>query len=277
MKRSKDSIRTGRLKLSTGTLFWHEVGQGQTVVFLHGNWQEGTQWLPLFPALGDDFHCLAPDLLGFGESSGERGTAYSIQLQVESLAAFLQALRISRCCLVGHQLGAWVAAQFALQYPDQVQSLVLIEPEGLTPTLDRRRWGRHRQVARRFSPFVASLRVVAPLIKLLGGQAWLQQVFTLRRQLQQFPAACRILFQRKAAEINAELVQDQVARLTLPVHLLEPDPQTPLHEAFSKALIRALPAASLTTLPQDNTPWGMALEPTAAVLTTGLKATYLAR
>ncbi|MBD0336773.1 MAG: alpha/beta hydrolase [Cyanobacteria bacterium Co-bin13] len=265
MKISRDpTAHTGRLKLNSGTLFWHEVGQGETLVFLHGTWQDSLQWVPLMQALGNDFHCLAPDCLGFGESRSNQNQ-YSIQLQVEALAAFLQTLRISRCCLVGHSLGAWVAAQFALQYPDRVQGLIVLEPEGLEPTLDRQRWWLHRRLAG-YSLFAAGVKACAPLIQLLGGQAWLHRVFALRQQLRACPAACRTVFQRRKAEIRGELIQLQISQLGMPVALLVPETLTPTSETLGKAFIRSLPTAELISLPNDETGWELALEPTEAAL-----------
>jgi pimeloyl-ACP methyl ester carboxylesterase len=255
----KPTVRTGRLRLPSGTLFWHEGGQGETLVFLHGTWQDSLQWLPLLRRLSADFHCLAPDSLGFGESKSDP-KHYSIQLQVEALAAFLQTLRVSRCYLIGHSLGAWVAVQFALQYPDQVQGLVVIEPEGLEPTLDRSRWRLHRLLLNPL--FMPIVRAAAPLIRLLGGQLWLTRAFALRQQLKTCPAACRTIFQRRSRELRGELVHDQLAQLRMPVSVLVPEGPTPLHEVLGKAVIRALPTAQLTSLPGGETAWELALEPT---------------
>ncbi|HEY9736782.1 MAG TPA: alpha/beta fold hydrolase [Trichocoleus sp.] len=260
------TIRTGRLQLATGGLFWHETGRGETLVFLHGSWQDGLQWQPLVAALSGDFHCLAPDLLGFGESRSQPGTAHSVALQVEALAQLLQTLRISRCCLVGHSLGAWVAAQFALQYPDRIAGLALIEPEGLEPTVARSRWRLQRQLAGRFSLYAAVLQAASPLIRLLGGQNWLRQVWALRQELLRHPAACRILFRRRQAEIKGELVHYQLAQLTMPVTLLLPEPLPPSSEALGKAFVRSLPTTTLTAIAEGDTDWGLDLESTASVL-----------
>ncbi|MBD2258136.1 alpha/beta hydrolase [Pseudanabaena sp. FACHB-2040] len=273
MKISRDpNVRTGRLKLNSGTLFWHEVGQGETLVFLHGTWQDSLQWVPLMQVLSNDFHCIAPDCLGFGESRGNQ-SHYSIQLQVDTLAVFLQSLRISRCCLVGHSLGAWVAAQFALQYPGLVQRLIVLEPEGLEPTLDRHRWRLHRLLAG-CSPFAVVVKACAPLIRLLGGQLWLRRVFALRQQLRACPAACRTVFQRRTAEIKRELVQFQLAQLRMPVALLVSETLTPISEALGKAFIRSLPTTELISLPSDETAWGLALEPTAMALSAFIAETH---
>ncbi|HEY9764001.1 MAG TPA: alpha/beta hydrolase [Trichocoleus sp.] len=267
MKSSRESTpRAGRLKLDSGTLFWHEYGQGKTIVFLHGSWQDSLQWSPVIAALGTRFHCLAPDLLGFGESRSNH-TAYSIALQVEALAAFLRTLRVSQCVLVGHSLGAWVATQFALKYPHQVENLVVIAPEGLDPTVRRKRWWLHRQLAGRHSLLMMGLGMAAPLIKFFGGQDWLRHTLSLRQQLRQFPAACRILFKRRSAEIRGEMVQLQLPQLQVPATVLLADTPDSLEQTLSKAFFSALPTATIRTIPRDNTAWGMALEPTIAVLT----------
>lgn len=266
MKSSRElTPRTGRLKLDSGTLFWHEYGQGQTIVFLHGSWQDSLQWSPLITALGAHFHCLAPDLLGFGESRSNH-TAYSIALQVEALAAFLKALRVSKCILVGHSLGAWVATQFALKYPGQVENLVVIAPEGLDPTLNRKRWWLHQRLAGRYSLFMLGLSASSPLIKLMGAHDWLRRTLSLKQQLRQFPAACRILFKRRSAEIRGELVQLQLSELPVPAMVLLADASTPLDQALSKAFFSALPTAVIKTISEGDTAWGMALEPTIAAL-----------
>jgi pimeloyl-ACP methyl ester carboxylesterase len=106
-------VRNNRIRLPQGQIFWREVGQGQSVVFLHGAWWTGEQWDKVVPHLSRDYHCVVPDLLGFGES-GRPKTHYSIQLEVECLAAYLRFLRIKRCVMVADGLGAWVAAAFAL-------------------------------------------------------------------------------------------------------------------------------------------------------------------
>jgi pimeloyl-ACP methyl ester carboxylesterase len=265
MKLASLPIRTGRLKVGSGSLFWHEVGQGEALVLLHGSWQDSLQWLPLLSHLGPDFHCLAPDLLGFGESRADLRTAYSVQLQVEALADWLQALRIQRCVLVGQAVGGWVAAQLALQHPSLVKGLVVLEPEGLEPTLRRQRWRQRRRWAGRLSPFAISLRLLAPLLLRVGGQAWLQRL-SLQQEQRQFPAASRILFNRRPAEVKAELVHERLAQLRSPATLLLPQTLTPSQEMLGKAFVRSLPTTTLLTLADGPTPWGIDVAESAATI-----------
>lgn len=274
MKLASLPIRTGRLKVGSGSLFWHEVGQGEALVFLHGSWQDSLQWLPLLGHIGQNFHCLAPDLLGCGESRADLGTAYSVQLQVEALAVWLQALRIHRCVLVGQAIGGWVAAQLALQYPSLVKGLVVLEPEGLEPTVRRQRWRQQRRWAGRFSPLAIGLRLLAPLIWRLGGQTWLQKRLYLQQEQRQFPAASRILFGRRPAEVKAELVHDRLAQLQSPATLLLPHTLTPSQELLGKAFVRSLPTTTLLTLADGPTPWGIDLAESAAAIKTAATSAF---
>ncbi|NJO70702.1 MAG: alpha/beta fold hydrolase [Oscillatoriales cyanobacterium RM1_1_9] len=98
------SICYSRIQLSQSHLFWREAGQGITIVFLHGQGQDGSQWLSVVQELSEQYHCLIVDLPGCGESDQFPGH-YSIQAMTEILAEYLQALKVGRIYLVGHSVG----------------------------------------------------------------------------------------------------------------------------------------------------------------------------
>ena len=256
--------RHGRLKLSSGTLFWQEMGDGdETLVFLHGSWHDSGQWAELMPSLGAQHHCLAPDLLGFGESQAV-SDAYSVELQVETLAAFLEALRIQRCYLIGHSLGAWVAGRYALRYPDQVRGLAVIAPEGVAAPAVDPRWRSQRWIARRFSPGFALLRLGTPLIQLLGGRAWLRQIQAQRQQLLGFPATCQTFLGRRPAAIQAEEMTALPA--DLPVLGLASTAATPTETALTAAFLALTPTGTIHPVSADANDLGLDPESTAALL-----------
>ena len=123
-------FRNSRRQLTQGLLFWREAGEGTPIIFLHGAWNNSSQWVSVVESLSDNFHCFAPDLLGFGESENPN-VHYSIDLEVECIAEFVQALRLEKVYLIGYSLGGWIAARYALKYPDKVYGLVLLAPEGV--------------------------------------------------------------------------------------------------------------------------------------------------
>ncbi len=265
MKSANDVlIRTGRIKLADGTLFWHEAGQGETLVFLHGSWHTSSQWLPVIHHLAPAYHCLAPDLLGFGESSRLK-TTLSIALEVHALYDLLAALRIHHCVLVAHSLGAWVALQYALHHPQQVRELALMQPEGLAAQNARARWRLERWLTRPLSPLPWLLSASAPLLSRLG---WKTQANVWQRYqlLRQSPAACQLLFQRRAAAIAAELVSPQPWPVDRPTLFLEPAPLVSATQPWPYASPPGALPGQYWPLPVASNQLGVEAEATAIAL-----------
>ncbi len=213
-------FRNSRRKLSQGLLFWREVGEGIPIVFLHGAWNDSSQWVTVMELLLRDFHCFAPDLFGFGESDYP-DIHYSIDLQVECLAEFLQALKLEKVYLVGHSLGGWIAASYALKYPEQIYGLVLLAPEGVEIEEVDRRWKKMQALVKRPPWIFNLLRFIRPLTKVLGLDIKVEQDLQQRQLMLQNPTGSQLLFLRQLPEIKAELVQDKLELLTVPVLILQ--------------------------------------------------------
>ncbi|MBE7381488.1 MAG: alpha/beta hydrolase [Leptolyngbya sp. SIO1E4] len=263
-------LRNAKLRTAQGTFAWREVGSGSTVLFLHGSWQDSSQWIPLMQQLGQQFHCIAPDLLGFGESSRLEKGAYSIDGEVSALAEYLAAIRVQPQILVAESLGAWVAVRYSLQHPDTIQGLVLMAPEGLSaPTLDQR-WRGLRWLASPWALRFWGLRLVTPLVKLLGGDRWLHQVWQKRQQLRGYRAASRLLFQRRKAVLRSEWLNAALPHLKTPVLLLHPE-QATQHTQLANSLFYDLaPQAQLMPIPGDeSTAWAHAIREVQAFAKTG--------
>ena len=124
---------SSRIKLSAGQMFWREAGDRHcpAIVFLHGSWQDGRQWEQSIEPLSQKFHCLAPDLLGVGNSTAHTAPT-SIEMEVDRLFEFVCALKLRSIYFVGHSLGAWIAMSFTIKHPDFVRGVVTIAPEGLS-------------------------------------------------------------------------------------------------------------------------------------------------
>jgi pimeloyl-ACP methyl ester carboxylesterase len=87
-------------------------------------------WDPIIPRLSGYCRVLAPDLLGHGKSAKPRGD-YSIGAYANLVRDLLAALGEQRATVVGHSLGGGVAMQFAYQYPEFTERLVLVSSGGL--------------------------------------------------------------------------------------------------------------------------------------------------
>ncbi|BAT51447.1 putative 2-hydroxy-6-ketonona-2,4-dienoate hydrolase [Nostoc sp. NIES-3756] len=237
-------LRNARRKLSQGLLFWREAGEGIPIVLLHGNWYESSQWVEVMESLAPNFHCFAPDLLGFGESE-RPNIHYSIDLEVECLAEFCQALKLGKVYLLGDSLGAWVGASYALKYPEQVRGLILLAPEGVNIEGQEQNCQKMRQLIQRQPLFFKILRSLRFLTKLFGLDKKIEQDWQTRQMLLQNPTASQLLFQRQQPEIEAELLNDSLGKLEIPVLVLQGGKDTPDALARSQAYSKLIPQAEL--------------------------------
>ncbi len=104
------------------------AGTGEPVALLHCSGSSGTQWRDLAALLARDFQVIAPDLYGCGATGAWPGRG-PIRL-ADHARMIAEVLRASgrRAHLVGHSFGGAVVLRLALDYPELLQSLVLVEP-----------------------------------------------------------------------------------------------------------------------------------------------------
>ena len=117
------------------TLHGHRVtyrvaGRGPVLLLLHGITNSSQTWEHVAPLLSEHFTVLAPDLLGHGESATPRGD-YSLGAHASGVRDVLTALGHERVTVVGHSLGGGIAMQFAYQFPERCERLVLVSSGGL--------------------------------------------------------------------------------------------------------------------------------------------------
>jgi pimeloyl-ACP methyl ester carboxylesterase len=99
-------------------------GAGDAMVFLHGFPCTRHLWEPVIERLSQaGFSCIAPDLLGYGESPS--ATNVGMAAQVPHLLALLNALGLEKVELVAHDVGTAAAQLFALQHPQRLKRFVL--------------------------------------------------------------------------------------------------------------------------------------------------------
>src|SRR5436853_4823899 len=117
------------------TLHGHHVryrqeGWGPVILLIHGITGSSDTWDGVIEPLAERYTVVAPDLLGHGESAKPRGD-YSLGAYASALRDLLGALGHQRATVVGHSLGGGVAMQFAYQFPDRTDRLVLVSSGGL--------------------------------------------------------------------------------------------------------------------------------------------------
>jgi pimeloyl-ACP methyl ester carboxylesterase len=100
------------------------------LLLLHGIANSSQTWERVAPRLSESFTLIAPDLLGHGESATPRGD-YSLGAHAAGVRDLLTALGIEHVTVVGHSLGGGIAMQFAYQFPERCERLVLVSSGGL--------------------------------------------------------------------------------------------------------------------------------------------------
>ncbi|GAA2305693.1 alpha/beta hydrolase [Streptomyces kunmingensis] len=111
---------------------YRAAGEGPAMVLIHGIGDSSATWDPLIAQLADSHRVIAPDLLGHGASEKPRAD-YSVAAYANGVRDLLGVLGIERVTLVGHSFGGGVAMQFAYQYPERVDRLVLVSTGGVGP------------------------------------------------------------------------------------------------------------------------------------------------
>ncbi len=106
-----------------------------TLLLVHGNKDHARSWDWVARALRDDYHVIAPDLRGHGDSAWAIGGHYTLHEFVLDVAQLIETLEISPVTIVSHSLGGAVSLQYASIYPDRVAKLVAIEGLGPPPAM----------------------------------------------------------------------------------------------------------------------------------------------
>lgn len=117
----------------TGTVTIHGVrkGRGEPLLLLHGYPQTHVIWHKIAPKLAEHFTVIATDLRGYGDSSkpdgGEQHAAYSKRAMAHDQVAVMRHCGFERFYVAGHDRGGRVAHRMALDHPERVQKIAVLD------------------------------------------------------------------------------------------------------------------------------------------------------
>jgi pimeloyl-ACP methyl ester carboxylesterase len=163
------------------------------LLLVHGGRDHARSWDAVARELRHDWHVVAPDLRGHGDSAWAVGSSYPIYDSVLDVAQLLEAIASYPVTIIAHSLGGAISLLYASAFPERVARMVVIEGLGPPPELEARMRG-----------VPASQRM----------RDWVGQMQSLAsRQLRRYPsidaAAKRML------EENSFLSEDQARHLTI--------------------------------------------------------------
>jgi len=132
-----DGFKLETRSANSQTLRLRRGGEGPPLLLLHGNPQTHMMWHAVAPTLAQRFTAICPDLRGYGLSSkpppAADHAAYSKRAMAADLAALMRGLGHERFAVVSHDRGARVAHRLALDFPDAVERLCVMD---IIPTLE---------------------------------------------------------------------------------------------------------------------------------------------
>src|SRR5512137_1276898 len=108
-----------------GIVHYEAFGRGRPLLFLHGWLGSWRYWMPTMEAMSDKNRTYALDLWGFGDSD-KSNLRYAVSDYVALLNNFMDNMGMRQIPIIGHALGATVALEYAVRYPDRVKKLVTV-------------------------------------------------------------------------------------------------------------------------------------------------------
>ena len=136
---------------------YRDEGEGEAIILIHGTASSLHTWDQWTEVLSKKYRVIRMDLPGFGLTGPDHSDRYQVADDVDFLKTFLNELQIDSAHVVGSSLGGRIAWQFALQHPNRVQTLGLMNALGYPqerwpPPIQMAQWPVFDEVMKRFSP-----------------------------------------------------------------------------------------------------------------------------
>ncbi|WP_160328142.1 alpha/beta fold hydrolase [Solirubrum puertoriconensis] len=240
-----------------------DAGKGPTtLLFIHGLSSYVRAWERSIPELSQSARCIAVDLPGYGKSSKGAYPA-TMAFYADVVHQFIQKLKLKNVVLVGHSMGGQIGVTAALQYPRDIQKLVLTSPAGFETFTDA-----EKQTLRNF--YTVQSIVSTPEAQVRQNhkynfyqmpaevELWIQERLAMM-QCEDFPRYAQTVVNSMSGMLDGPVFErlGQVQQPTLVVFGADDFliPNRALHPTLNTALVaeagaKQLPHATLTMLPQ---------------------------
>ena len=145
------------ISLDGNRVHYRDEGSGEVIVLIHGTASSLHTWDQWASTLTRHFRVIRMDLTGFGLTGPDHSDRYQVSDDVAFLNGFLEKLKVTKAHFVGSSLGGRIAWQYALEYPNRVQTLALMNSLGYPqekwpPPIQMAQWPVVDELMKRFSP-----------------------------------------------------------------------------------------------------------------------------
>lgn len=107
-------------------MHYHDEGEGDPILFLHGVPSSSYLWRNVIPHVAKSGRCIAPDLIGLGQSD-KPDIKYTTEDHIRYIDAFIASLGLKNITLVMHDWGSVIGLDYAMRHPENVKSVVVLE------------------------------------------------------------------------------------------------------------------------------------------------------
>jgi 3-oxoadipate enol-lactonase len=229
-------------------IYWDEQGQGAPILLIMGLGWPSYLWHRTRPVLASRFRTIALDNRGVGQSDVPPGP-YSIPLMASDTAAVLDAASADRAHIFGLSMGGMIAQEFALQYPNRVESLLLgCTAPGGTHAVVAEPAATQLLFARNLSPEELSKAINPFIYDSDTPQERIEADFVLRKQWFARPEG----YMAQLQAILAWESYNRLPQITTPTLVIHGESDRLVPPANGKIIAERIPGAKLVMIPHAS-------------------------
>ena len=243
---------TDKCRVSGNNLAFHRAGKGEVVLLVHGITTYSFIWKEVFQVLSNSYDVITVDLLGCGNSDKPLDVSYSLTSQAQILKEFINLLDIEKFHYLGHDIGGGIGQIFAVNNPDILYDLTLINTVGydfwpVQPIIAMR-----TPIIRDLLMSTFDLGMFMVLIKrgLYHKEKLTQELMnTFNKPLQSSDGKKAFMhFARCLDNKNLTDIVDQLGLLKMPVLIIRGDGDVYLRASISEQLHKDIPGSRLVRI-----------------------------
>ena len=130
-RRKKAGLEKKVIDIDNLKISYLEGGKGKDILLIHGFGADKDNWIYLSKYLTPNYHVVAIDLPGFGESTKLKKLNYDVISQIKRIDLFVNKIGLKSFIIAGNSMGGHIAVYYTINYPNKISSLCLLDSSGV--------------------------------------------------------------------------------------------------------------------------------------------------